>query len=275
MKGMYLKYTSSNGQTYDLKVGHFRTREADYHDFSWIPQTIKQQYGANVYRFDRDVKVYTTTMSVFGSDAERRTFLNLLHAAFDHDIVTMTPGRITHGEYYIECFITESSTYYDDPWTQNVLKIYCPYPFWRRDIGYNLQAAEAEEYEYLDFPYDFEYDYMATLPGFAMITNPGVKAADWELRIKGYVYNPLVVIGGMSVGVSAIIGTGEQLIISSKNKTVVKITANGVEVNLFNYRLKYSSIFEPLPSGELPVMWSGAFDIDLTVFEERSEPLWI
>ena len=275
MKGMLLKYTSSNGQTYDLKVGHFRTREADYHDFSWIPQTIKQQYGANVYRFDREAKVYTTTMSVFGSDAERRTFLNLLHAAFDHDIVTMTPGRITHGEYYIECFITESSTYYDDPWTQNVLKIYCPYPFWRRDIVYNIQAAEADEYEFLDFPYDFQYDYKATLPGFAMITNPGVKAADWDLRIKGYVNNPVIVIGEMSVGVNALIGSGEILVISSKNKTVVKIADNGVKTNLFNARLKENSIFEPLPSGEMSVIWSGVFNAELTVFEERSEPLWI
>lgn len=272
---MILKYTSSNGSVFDLKVGRFRTRAADYHDFTWMPQTIDQQYGSKVYRFDREAKIYETTLSVFGSLAEKGTFLNVLHAAFENDIFTMTPGRITHGEYYIECFIVESSTYYDDPWTQNTLQIYCPYPFWRRNIIYNLHTAEAEEYEYLDFPYDFEYDYMATLPGFSMIKNPGVKAADWELRIKGYVLNPLVVIGGMSVGVNAVIGTGETLVIKSKDKSVIKTSANGVETNLFNSRLKTNSIFEPIPSGELPVMWSGAFDVELTVFEERSEPLWI
>lgn len=272
---MILKYTSSNGQVYDLNVGKFRTRTADYHNYSWKPQATQQQYGANVYRFDRDVASYSTLLTVFGTLEEKRTYLNLLHAAFEHDIVTMTPGRITHGMYYIECYITASSTYYDNPWTQNELTIYVPYPFWRRDIEYVMQATEVEEYEFLDFPYDFQYDYMATLPGFAMITNPGVKPADWELRIKGYVFNPLVVIGGMSVGVSAVIGAGETLVISSKDKTVKKITANGLEVNLFNYRIKTNSIFEPLQSGELPVMWSGAFDVDLTVFEERSEPLWI
>lgn len=275
MKGMILKYTSSNGQTYDLKVGHFRTREADYHDYAWIPQVVKQQYGANVYRFDREAKVYTATMSVFGSDAERRTFLNLLHAAFDHDIVTMTPGRITHGEYYIECFITESSTYYDEPWTQNVLKIYCPYPFWRRDIKNDLRASEAFEYQYLDYPYGFKYDYKATLPGYSSIHNPGIKPADWKLIIKGYADNPYVVIGDMTVGVNSIIGEQEKLIISSKEKTVIKITTNGDVVNLFNRRIKSHSIFEPLPFGHINVMWSGLYDIELTVYEERSEPLWI
>lgn len=271
---MILKYTSSNGQTFDLKVGKFRTRTANYHDYSWSPQVTNLQYGANVYRFDRDVVSYETTLTAFGTLDERRTFLNVLHAAFEHDIVTLTPGRITHGMYYIECYIIASSTYYDNPWTQNTLSIYCPYPFWRRDIDYTLKAAEADEYEYLDYPYDFPFDYQATLPGFAMITNSGVKSADWKMVINGYVSNPIVVIGGMSVGVNAVIGSGETLIISSREKTVIKTSANG-DTNLFNARIKTNSIFDPLPSGELPVLWSGQFDINLTVYEERSEPLWI
>lgn len=271
---MILKYTSSNGQIFDLKVGRFRTRTADYHNYSWKPQVTNLQYGANVYRFDRDVVTYETTMTVFGTLDEKRTFLNLLHAAFDHDIITNTPGRITHGSHYIECYIIASSTYYDNPWTNNELSIYCPYPFWRRDIEHKLTAAEADEYEYLDYPYDFQFDYQATLPGYSMITNPGVKAADWKMEIQGPVTNPLVVIGDMSVGVNAAIGSGETLVISSRNKTVIKTSANG-ETNLFNARIKTNSIFEPLPSGELAVMWSGQFDIGLTVYEERSEPLWI
>ena len=272
---MILKYTSSNGQTYDLKVGHFRTRTADYHNYNWQPQTIAQQYGVNAYRFDKNAITYETTMTVFGTLQERRTYLNLLHAAFEHDIVTMTPGRITHGQYYIECYIIASSTYYDNPWTNNTLSIYCPYPFWRNDIEYRLHVADAQEYEWLDFPYDFPFDYRATLPGFSMVMNPGVKSADWLMKIHGYASNPVVYIGGIAIGANAVIGSEETLVISSKNKTVVKIAANGQEENLFNARLKESSIFDPFPSVELPVMWSGTFDIDLILYEERSEPLWI
>ena len=272
---MMLKYSSSNGQTFDLKVGKFRTRTANYHTYKWKPQAISQRYGVRPYRFDKDAIEYETLMTVFGTLEEKKTFLNILHAAFEHDIFTMTPGRITHGLYYIECFITSVSTYYDDPWTQNLLAIYCPYPFWRKDIEYVLHAAEADEYEYLDFPYGFPYYYQAPLPGYSMITNPGVKAADWQLTINGYAPNPYVVIGDMAVGVNATIGSEERLVISSREKTVTKYAANGVAENLFNQRIKGSSIFEPLPSGELPVMWSGTFDIDLAVYEERSEPLWI
>lgn len=267
---MILKYTSSNGQIFDLKVGRFRTRTANYHDYTWTPQTINQQYGTNVFRFDKAAQTYKTKLTVFGSLQERKQFLNLLHAAFEHDIITMTPGRLTHGMYYIECFIISVSTYYVNPWTNNDLSIYCPYPFWRRDIDYSLTTADAGNYEYLDYPYDFPFDYMATLPGYSMVTNPGVKPADWTLKIKGYAVNPVVVIGGRSIGVNAVIGSGETLVISSRDKTVTKGDAN-----LFNARVKTNDFFDPLPAGEQSVLWSGLFDIDMTVYEERSEPLWI
>lgn len=268
---MILKYTSSNGQTFDLKVGRFRTRTADYHNYSWKPQVTNQRFGANVYRFDREVVSYDTLITVFGTLDERRTFLNLLHAAFDHDIVTNTPGRITHGQYYIECFIIASSTFYENPWTQNTLSIYCPYPFWRRDNNFSLTAREeTETYEYLDFPYDFAFDYKGTLSGYAMIMNPAVKEAEWKLEIHGAVNNPVVVIGGRKIAVNAAIGAGETLVISSIDKTVMM-----GDTNLFNSRVKTKDFFDPLPSGEHSVIWNGLYDMDLTVYEERSEPLWI
>lgn len=268
---MILKYSSSNGQVYDLKVGKFRTRTANYHSYSWTPQVIAQQFGANVYRFDKAVQTYKTKLSVFGSLAERRQFLNLLHAAFEHDIVTLTPGRITHGAYYIECYITAVDTYYENPFTQNELTIYCPFPFWRRDNNFTLTAREeTETYEYLDFPYDFAFDYKGTLNGYAMITNPAVKDAEWKLEIHGAVNNPVVVIGGRKIAVNATVGAGETLVISSRDKTVMM-----GETNLFNARVKTKDFFDPLPSGEHSVIWSGLYNMDLTVYEERSEPLWI
>lgn len=271
MKGMILQYTSSNGQVFDLKVAPFRTRTADYTSYNWTPQVIQQQYGANVYRFDKNAKTYQTVMTVFGNESERRQYLNILHAAFEHDIITMTPGRITHGMYYIECYIIASSVAYSKPWTNNTLSIYCPDPFWRRDIDYTLTAgAISDTYEYLDYPFGFPYDYKGTLNGYSMIINPGVKSAEWKLTIKGRVDHPVVVIDGRSIGVNVFVGDDETLVISSRDKTVMK-----GDLNLFNARAKTADYFDPIPSGEHSVIWSGLFDAELTVYEERSEPLWI
>lgn len=272
---MILQYTSSNGQTYDLKVGHIRTRTANYHSYQWNPKVVEQQYGARVYRFDKAATTYTTLLSVFGSLDDRRRWLNLLHAAFEHDIINMTPGTITHGVYSIQCYVVVSDTFYENPFTQNQIEIFCPYPFWRKTTKHSYGTAETPEYEFLDFPYGFEYDYKAKLIGYKVVEVASVKAADWELTIHGHAVDPVVYLGGIAVGVNATIGATEKVVISSKDKTVTKISANGMKTNLFNARLKTASIFSPLPSGPVGVMWPGTFALDLTVYEERSEPLWI
>lgn len=272
---MNLHYVSSTGQAFDLKVGHLRTRTADFHNYTWLPRGITQQYGEKVYRFDREPVTYSALISVFGSLKERREYLNLLHAAFENDIRTLTPGQIQHGLDSIDCFITFSSTYYEDPFTQNEILIYCPYPFWTRSTTHRMTIPEEFEYSYLDFPYDFQYDYKGTLAGYEVIDNSAVAPAEWIMTIKGPAASPMVYIDDMVIGVYATIGTDEEIVINSKDKTVVKIGNNGMETNLFNSRYKASSIFQQLTSGSHSVMWSGYFEFVLDVFEERSEPLWI
>jgi hypothetical protein len=107
-----------------------------------------------------------------------------------------------------------------------------------------------------------------------MITNPAVKPSDWRLTFKGPVNNPFVVIGSRNISVNAVIGAGEELVIDSANKTVMKY-GPGEAVNLFNARNKTSDFFDPLPGGDYSVLWPGTYEIELIVYEERSEPLWI
>lgn len=272
---MILFYESSNGQAFDLKVGQIRTRTANFHDYSWTPKTIEQKYGQKVYSFEKGAVNYTALMSVFGSIDDRKRWLNILHAAFDADIASMTPGRIVHGEYSIGCYITTSSTFYEDPFTQNEINIFCPYPFWRKALPYHLTNREGQsDYAYLDYPIGYDYDYKALLPGYGNIKNEAVNPCDWEMTVKGPVTDPIISIDGRAIGVYATIGAGETLVISSQDKTAKKYGPVG-EVNLFNNRIKQGQMFERITSGVHSVLWSGNFDVDLTLFAERSEPPWI
>lgn len=270
---MILHYISSNGNSFDLKVGHLRMRTADFHTYEWTPQAVVQQYGEKPYRFDRNARTYAAELSVFGTMDEKRTFLNLLHAAFDHDIINMTPGRIVHGEYEIECYITMSNTYYEAPFIYNSLSIYCPYPSWKREGRYELREAEEKIYPFLDYPFGYEYDYKAVLPGYTVISNSSEAPAQYKLIIYGPVTNPIVSVDGIKIGVYATIGANERVEISSVDKTVIQY--GSVEKNLFNQRIKTNSLFDRISSGEHTVIWSGNFNADLILYEERSEPLWI
>ena len=270
---MILYYASSNGTQYNLKVGHLRMRTADFHTYAWNPQVVEAQYGERPYRFDKSAIAYTAQLSVFGTMDEKRIFLNSLHAAFDHDIYNMTPGRIIHGEYEIECYITMSNTYYETPFIYNELTIYCPYPSWKRERKYELREAEEKIYPFLDYPYGYKYDFKAVLPGYIVISNQSEAPAQYKLVIYGPVTNPIVTIDNIKIGVLASIGSSERVEISSIDKTVIQYGV--VEKNLFNQRIKTNSLFERIPSGKHTVLWSGNFNADIFLYEERSEPLWI
>lgn len=274
---MILKYESSNGSTFDLKVKPIRTRSANFHDYSWTAQTIQLQYGDRVTRFDKAAAVYTAILDISGSESARRATLNALHAAFDADIYSMQAGKIVHGDYYIHCFITYSSTYYDNPWTKNEITIYCPYPFWVQEHKFEFFKHEdtpgAEGY--LDYDFDFDYDFNSGLTDQAVINNPGAGSANYRAIFYGPCTDPYMFLDGVKIGVNTLLLTGEYLVIDSRNHTVYKVGVDGSRTNCYNDRVKSTtSIFEKIASGEHAALWPGTFGFDLIVFEERSEPLW-
>lgn len=122
--------------------------------------------------------------------------------------------------------------------------------------------------------YDYAYDYVRTIGHKSIVAN-GFKASEFVMTIWGYVDHPIVYIAGHAYGVDAVVYEGERLVIDSRAKTIQKIGRLGEVTNLFNARDKEQSVFEPIPAGSNPITWPGTYGVDLTVYEERSEPAWI
>lgn len=252
---MILHYISSNGQTFDLRGDEIKTRSANLHQYSWRPQTVARQYGAYVKSFSRDPMEYTIILDIPGNLAERKATLNALHAAFDHDIFTQTPGRLVSGDYYIECYITFSNTYYSNPWTNNQITVFCPYPLWQKPHEYSFAAGI----------------------GSGTVNNPGASPADFILTLYGPVDHAYcyVTINNIDVGARAALGSGDVMTINSRDKTIY-VLHNGEETNLFDARLRRDegSIFDRLPPGQSSLSWLSSMAIDMEIIEERSEPYW-
>ncbi len=124
-----------------------------------------------------------------------------------------------------------------------------------------------------DHPYDYPYDYALTVNGRNIVCN-SVGSNAFRLLIYGEAVNPSVVIGGHTYSINGTVAKGETLLIDSMNKTITLTTATGGQVNWYDKRNRDSYIFEPIPSGNSIVLWSGEFAFDLTVIEKRSEPRW-
>ena len=270
-----LTYIASSGNVYDLMADRaIRTKTANYHKWTWGVAGVAQQYGKNVTGFTKDPAVYESRLMFRGLYAENKVLIENLHEDFELDILSLKPGRIVWGEYYIDCFITSSSTYPDDyNRTVNDIEIYCPYPFWLKDVkrSFYVQSGSSGG-SGLDYPYDFPHDYAHDASGSESWSPGTALPSEYTMQIYGAVQNPSVSVGGLTIGAYVTLSAGEYLTIDSKNHTVIKTGTDGAQTNMFDYRIKETSIFQKIPGGNLEVIWSGLFGFDLTLHTERSEP---
>ena len=107
------------------------------------------------------------------------------------------------------------------------------------------------------------------------IDNDHYAACDFRLIIYGPCDNPEIRINGHLYKVTVHLAAGDYLEIDSRDNTVYQVKLDGRRINLFNQRDKESGIFEKIPTGRCSVYWATeGFGFDLTLFQERSEPVW-
>lgn len=277
---MIIKYKSSNGKSFDLVGKMMRVTEGSFHDYEWKISASKLKIGERVNEFTKEPAIYNLTITLRGEDSERKKMLNELRNAFEHDVATRTPGRITFGDYHIDCYIIKSKTGISQitpRWIQDEVSVYCPYPEWIQDAKKELLPSSGDERasDYLDYPYDFPYDYTASEVGVENWYIDHYTDSNFDMIIYGPCTNPRIVINSHVYQVNDTLAAGEHIVVDSREKTVVKHLNNGTTQNIFNRRNKKSSIFEKIPAGDNVITWSGEYGVDIIAHIERSEPEWI
>lgn len=268
-----ITYVASSGNRYDLISGGIRHRDANYHAWEWGVEGTKLQYGYRVADFSRAPAEYTTELLFYGPETTRRALISALHDDFERDIRNKTPGRLYWGDYYIDCYITSSTTKPDEniTWTSNKINIYAPYPFWIQELHISLAASQVTAGGFLDYEYDYEYDYTAPATGTQNVRRTFPFESEFRMVIYGLAVNPRVVINGYAYVLYTTVPQGAYVVIDSKEKTIM-MYQGGQKTNVFNYRNKTNSIFQRIPGGNLAISWDASFGVDITVFHERTEP---
>lgn len=95
-----------------------------------------------------------------------------------------------------------------------------------------------------------------------------------RVECDGPAVNPSFSIGGNIYQVNGTLLAGERFVINQLENKVTKITNSGEVINAFNLRSKTYSVFEPIPTGESLLTYTGEFAISLNLFYERGEPRW-
>ena len=267
-----LQYIASSGNTYDLNKNGILTRDANFHSWAWQASGVALQYGQRLVQFTKDSVTYSAALVLKGPQIHRRELIERLHEDMERDIRTKSPGRLYWQNWYIPCYAIESTTDPQESRTDNTVGFFCPRPFWVHEESYSFYPGTDTPAEYLDYPYDYPYDFYAGRDGDETIARNFPFASEFKMDIFGPVASPSIWINGHEYGLESTIADGEYATIDSRNNTVTLTTSNGTE-NIFDFRIKQSNTFAPIPGGTIDIQWSGLFGFDLTLFEERSEPL--
>ena len=273
-----LKYRSgSTGEEIELSSGDIRAhiKTAGLYDYEWEVSETAAKLGSIVSGFGKKAKKYDITLDFKGNKSERADAAEIFHRITETDVINQTIGRLTLNGYYIECYIIASEFENSGmPRTvRNQASAYAPYPFWIAENTYTFHSYGVSSSNNKRYTGKYAYRYANGMNN-TYIQNPHFTDANFSLVIYGLVTNPMVSIGGQNYLVNIALEEGERLEIDSRTETVTKVMANGERVNAFHNREKGKAFFRKIPPGRQPVTWTGKFDWDLTIYEERSGPKW-
>lgn len=275
-----IKYVCSDGKEYNLIGNRMRATSGYFHEYEWKPMATSQKIGADVYDFEREPKTYQITLSFRGPLEERKASIDALTNSFESDVANRKPGKIWFGAYYIECYtksMTNRVSSVRNSWTEMEIGIYCPYPMWveeKTKSFYPDASGKGETYEFLEFPYEYTYDYAKTATGTEHWYIDHYRSSGFQMIIYGPCVNPKITIEGKIYQVYDTLEKNEYIAIDSQKKTIVKKLANGTEQNIFYKKSTGNSVFEEIPAGDILISWNGEFGFDIIVRKERSVPEW-
>ena len=275
---MDIFYENHIGERIDLNSENIILQYQEFFNYSW-DATIRNR---KIKGFKRDSATLPVTVAVTAeTEDEYLQIIEEFYRITEKDILAVAPGKLYINEYYLRCYISgdiKQDAFKGILFQIKNLTLVTDYPFWIKETTYQYLSEPLEAVKYTDleagimfpeFPFDF-----APVRGEKILENPSFTDSNFIMTIYGFAEGPQVSIAGHPYRVETTIYEGERLVIDSKKGTAKKIGRLGEVVDCYNARQKDYSIFKKIPAGLNVFQWSGGFGIDITLFDERSEPKW-
>lgn len=281
---MYVAYENSNGQKIDFTCWPIAIKDlTELFGKEWHLEatekiranksTLNKWYRTKIEK-NFEVEIYAD------SAEEYDEIMNRIEEVTEHDIINEKSGKLWVGEYYLPCVVsaTDPSDYEEYYYTvNNKIQVTALYPFWLKEhyFSFAKAATDEEEDEFLDYPMGYNYDYRGKLAGVNYINNKHYAGSEFIMRLFGPVVNPTIAINKTTYVFYVTLKDGEFLTVDTRDGTVIRSRIDGRTVNEFEKRKKDVPIYTAqLKRGQNLIVWNGAFGIDFTLFEKRSEPRW-
>ena len=274
---MIIRYVNSEGAEVILNKEPYKVIMSDLTDYD----SVEVERNGKIACFTKEITERDLNIDIISNSKEATQELcNKLNEVFEKDIYNDVAGKIYINDYYMRCFIKSCKK---SKRGNGVIRSYeytliTDYPFWIKETPYQylpenpISGGDSILTEGVMFP-EFQFDFFRA-KGDEILYNPSFADSNFILAIYGFVENPQIAIAGHPYRVETTIYEGERLVIDSLTHTVQKIGRLGEITNLYNARDKHYSVFKKIPPGMNTFQWSGGFGVDITLFDERSEPKW-
>lgn len=277
---MTITYESSRGNTYELTASTIHTnRDSDFHQYSWKADTTSLQYGEKVNRFEK--KALELDVELIFKGKNKDSVIDSLRNEFEYDLKNKKVGKLYWDDWYLNIYVIDSSIKeWGNNFIRNKLKIYAPYPFWIREQTYNISGEEeAASNDSTNKTYDYAYSYTYGKRKISSIEIESSGSVNFKLSAFGAFNSLNLAIGNHVYDIDYSAGSNDFMVIDSRNyldyeKKCYLQKNTGEVVNTFDYRNPKHELFSRLESGRQVIAYHGTGKIELTIFEERSEPTW-
>lgn len=291
-----IKYVNSRGEVLNFGENGVYVNENDLRDWEWSYNT---DYG-RIRQFRRSSITRTLPVQIWATSEEKGLEVkNRLHDVTEVDVIAETPGRLYIGDCYMKCYVV-GSTKSNYLTSRNILSVdlmiaasegvwYQESVFWFGDRA-DLDLAEvgtalvgfarvgsrdvtSEGTAVYDYGYPRGYR-SAQEQHSDRVVNNFLVPCGFRLEINGPASNPEIIIGDSSHKLNCRAEVGQTIVVDSRERTIKIVRADGSETNAFRYRDKKADVFATIEPGAHAISWNGDFLFNLTLYKERSEPLW-
>lgn len=281
-----IKYINHFGEVLYLDTTHnIYINMSDIHNYVWDHSTR----SSRISKFYRGEQTRTLPIFVACSGNTEEEMIsdglnvkNIIVDITDKDVLSMEYGSLYVGDWYMRCFITASvkGEYIQKKnFMKADLEVTTDRPEWLKVESNEYGGDDDLHPGFLDYPHDYLYDYTGKNIT-KKVTNDSYTPCRFKLIIYGHCNSPRISVykkdvGTLVYGVNDEILQGERLVIDSMERKVYKISLDGSIINEFNSRTRDNDIFQPMPDGEFSLKYpAGEFRFNLTLYPERSEPIW-
>lgn len=258
---MIIRYVNNFGELVNLNEYPYKMLISDIFDYDHEIISNENKIIGFTSEFISD-----RTVSVDVHRTKEKTAFQLVNALtdiFQKDILAGVPGRLYIDSWYLRCFFKGREM---NRWDTAVIisleyEVCFEKMAWIKEVSYYAPPVDIDGLLEIN-----------TVP--ASLENPHYTECDFLLKAYGPFDELFFYVNDNQYRIVTSCKDGEYLLLDTRDETIVKVDSSGNKTNAYASQVFTLDNFKKIPAGSNSIRYKRNYAIEITLFQERSEPKW-